>query len=146
SPQSERSACYVFTVRRYDSASPFRERERIAVRNFSTLHVRSSQRPSPCFSTPRLSPLLDRGGEETLAAMDAEQTPPHFQAAAAISISPNWPGWIARTCFRRINSRSARNVTTISTRDAISAHNSENFSAPPSLTLARMVSILSETV
>jgi hypothetical protein len=45
-----------------------------------------------------------------------------------------------------INSSGAKNVTTVSTRDAIWANSSENFNVVPPATCRRIDSILSDTV
>ena len=57
------------------SAPPFRERERVEVRDFSFLARLFIPTTETMFSTPHLSPLLDRGGEEMPAARDAKQRP-----------------------------------------------------------------------
>ena len=57
-----------------DFVSPFRKRERTKVRDFLFL-ARSFIATGPIFSTPHASPLLDRRGEEMLAAREAGKTP-----------------------------------------------------------------------
>jgi hypothetical protein len=52
------------------SPLPFLKRERIQARDFLLLGLIRSKGASD-LSTPHLSPLLDRGGEETLTASDA---------------------------------------------------------------------------
>src|SRR3954470_23827611 len=98
----------------------------------------------PGFHFP--APLVKRVGSGlTHIAAASDQNPRHqFRTAGAISISSNGFNWVARTCYNRINSSSARNVTTISTRDAIWAKSSENFSGVPPEIWRRIDSIFSE--